>query len=108
MRISLGIWHTYKQACYQIYKKFAGVLFGPYFHFGKPAERFRLRPKYLSFIERTLVVMFLAGRPLLDSWKSSLAAIPAHYQPMAENFIDLIQFFIPTVKVCYFNLSSLS
>lgn len=68
--ISLGLWHTYKQANLKVYQKYALTVCGPFFHHLFPGTKFFPKPRLVQ-----VVTMFTYIRLSYKRWRAQLQAM---------------------------------
>jgi hypothetical protein len=97
--VSLGLWHTYKQANLKIYQKYASTVMAPLFHFLFPGTKFYIKPRLVQ-----VVTMFTYIRLSYRSWRKSLQSmmhdllsVPEPSRTQVQNLHWLCEWFIPLV-----------
>ena len=98
---TLAWWHSYKTACYLLYKKFAKSLFAGCFHALYPSNIFYIKPSNLT----SILAIFQYIRIGYPSFKAELeeAMINPLLTPKSlahlRNIKSICEFFIPAVNI---------
>lgn len=97
--ISLGVWHTYKQAVFKVYQAFSLDFFGPFFHSMFPKDKFKPKPKFLTQPESMLVSLVINHEYGAEFNKLSKDGRLSHNaRNHAHNMYTLIEYFAPQVS----------
>ena len=103
--LNFAWWHTFKHACFMIWKYYAKVLWAPMWHHLYPATSFFVKPSSFASIQAHLQCVLLS----YPRWKDQLQTVldgdvdgEARVALMDLQF--LIEFAIPAVNFLHFTL----
>ena len=95
--ISLGLWHTYKQANLKVYQKYALTVFGPFFHHLFPGTKFFPKPRLVQVVTTFTYIRlsYKRWRGQLKAMQDDLLSVP---RTQVQNLHWLCEWFIPLVQ----------
>ena len=95
----LGLWHSYKQANFLIWRRFASTIMAPLFHNLFPTSQFFIKPTTLTQIVNLLTIIRMAYPDFREALLAAIddVNIDRENRVMAVNLRDLCEFFIPVV-----------
>ena len=97
--ISLGLWHTYKQANLKVYQKYAFTVCGPFFHHLFPGTKFFPKPRLVQVVTMFTYIRlsYKRWRPQLQAMNDDLLSVPMASRTQVQNMHWLCEWFIPLV-----------
>ena len=97
--VSLGLWHTYKQANLKIYLKYAPTVMAPLFHFLFPGTKFYPKPRLVQVVTMLTYIRlsYRSWRKTLQQMMQDLLSVPEASRNQVQNLHWLCEWFIPVV-----------
>ena len=102
--INLAWWHTFKHACYQIWKRFAAMWWTPIHHHLWPGVNYFPKPGSFAYIQAFLQSMLLSYPNWAEHLRTALEGdIPLTSRVALKDLQFLLEFAIPVVP-CFMML----
>ena len=103
----LAWWHTYKIACYRLWKLYGRTLMAHLWHHLYPGAQFHEKPKSFPSIQYHLILLHVSYPGIKDQLARVRARndIGSSMKQVLDNWEFLFEFAIPTVLACHVHVA---